>query len=84
MMNPAILIRPQNLRTSQWLRAQSDHVRRNTGRRLGYGPTAEACLNGLCEAGIDFSDCHSMSDISAKLVRIVNRRYLPVPDNALR
>jgi hypothetical protein len=75
--NPAVVVRPQSVRTSAWIRSQSDAIRRNTGRRIGYGPFLEALTNGLTEAGVDFSDCAGMSEVAAKLARLLNARMSP-------
>ncbi|WP_321477679.1 hypothetical protein [uncultured Paludibaculum sp.] len=75
MMNKAVLVRPINGRTCLWLDTQVATIRRNTGRRLGYGPLLEAIVNGIVEAGIDFTDCAGMSDVSAKMVRLLNARF---------
>jgi hypothetical protein len=75
MSNPAVIVRPQSVKTSAWIRSQSDAIRRNTGRRIGYGPLLESIANGLVEAGVDFCDCRGMSDIASKLVRLLNARF---------
>jgi hypothetical protein len=75
MNNPAILVRPKNVKTSAWVLAQSEAIRFGTGRRLGVGCLVEALLNAIMEAGLDFRDCLGMSDISARLVKILNSRF---------
>lgn len=76
-MNPAVIIRPQSVRTSNWIRSQSEAIRMNTGRRIGSGPLLEACANGLVEAGVDFSACHGMSDVASHLAKLLLLRFTP-------
>ena len=50
----AIIVRPASIRTSEWVRSQSDKIRANIGRRsVGYGNLLEAIANG--EAGVEKS-----------------------------
>jgi hypothetical protein len=60
-----------------WILQQAELVRKNRGRVIGAGPLVEACLNALVESQVSFSDCAGMSDVQAKLCRILNGRFAP-------
>ncbi len=74
MNNPAVIIRPQSVRTSKWIRSQIEAIRQGTGRRIGAGALVESVCNALVESHVDFSGCHGMSDVASHLCSLLRIR----------
>ncbi|MBS1853935.1 MAG: hypothetical protein JST11_01105 [Acidobacteria bacterium] len=58
--------------TSDWMKAQADAITKRQGGNLGLSTIARAVLNGICEAGIDFSSCRGETDIIDRVRTLVS------------
>ncbi len=49
--------------TSDWMKCQATAINQKQGGNIGLSTIARAVLNGMCEAGLDFSSCRGELDI---------------------